>query len=111
MNELSPSEVVIAEIARPMQIPNLVIPRRRGASREDAGSMGINLHISRVDGRLKMWRDLIVEETRKRRDENATEFNHNLDAIFDDIRKRQREAGKRLVSFPTRKPLQKPSAA
>lgn len=58
-----------------------------------------------------MWRDPIVEETRKRRDEYAAEFNHNPDAIFDDIRKRQREAGKRLVSFPARKPLQKPTAA
>ena len=58
-----------------------------------------------------MWRDLIVEETRKRRDEYAAEFNHNPDAIFDDIRKRQREAGKRRVSFPARKPLQKPTAA
>lgn len=58
-----------------------------------------------------MWRDPIVEETRKRRDEYAAEFNHNPDAIFDDIRKRQSQAGKRLVSFPARKPLQKPTAA
>ena len=58
-----------------------------------------------------MWRDPIVEETRKRRDEYAAEFNFNADAIFDDIQKRQREAGKRLVSFPVRKPLQKHTAA
>lgn len=54
-----------------------------------------------------MWRDPIVEETRKRRDEYAAEFSFDADAIFDDIQKRQREAGKRLVSFPARKSLHK----
>ena len=51
-----------------------------------------------------MWRDPIVEETRKRRDEYATEFNHHPDAIFDDIRKRQCETGKGLCRFQLRSP-------
>lgn len=58
-----------------------------------------------------MWRDPIVEETRKRRDEYAAKFNHDPDAIFEDIRKRQSQAGKTLVSFPARKPKPKPTAA
>lgn len=58
-----------------------------------------------------MWRDPIVEETRKRREEYAAKFNHDLDAIFSDIRERQGERGKELVSFPARKPKHKPTAA
>ena len=58
-----------------------------------------------------MWQDPIVRETRKRREEYAAKFNHDPDAIFEDIRKRQSEGGKELVSFPARKPLPKPSAA
>jgi hypothetical protein len=51
-----------------------------------------------------MWQDPIVAETRKRRDEYAARFNHDPDAIFEDIRKRQTREGKKLVSFPARKP-------
>ncbi len=58
-----------------------------------------------------MWRDPVVEETRKRREEYAAKFNHDADAIFEDIRKRQSQAGKKLVSFPARKPKHKTSAA
>lgn len=58
-----------------------------------------------------MWRDPIVEETRKRREEYAAKLNHDQDAIFDDIRKRQRQAGKRLVSFPARKPRHEATGA
>jgi hypothetical protein len=60
---------------------------------------------------LRMWRDPMVEETRKRREECAAKFKHDADAIFDDIRKRQRERGKKLVSFPARRPTNKPTAA
>jgi hypothetical protein len=58
-----------------------------------------------------MWRDPIVEETRTRRDEYAAKFNHDPDAIFEDIRKRQSQAGKNLVSFRARKPRPKPTVA
>jgi len=70
-----------------------------------------NLHTSRADGGLKMWRDPIVEETRKRREEYAAKFKHDADAIFEDIRQRQRQTGKQTVSFPPRKPRHKPTAA
>jgi hypothetical protein len=51
-----------------------------------------------------MWQDPIVTETRKRREEYAARFGHDPDAIFEDIRKRQNQEKKRLVSFPARKP-------
>jgi hypothetical protein len=51
-----------------------------------------------------MWQDPIVAETRKRREEYAARFDHDPDAIFEDIRKRQSQEGKKLVSFPARKP-------
>ena len=49
-------------------------------------------------------RDPIVEETRKLREEYAAQFNHDPNAIFDDIFKRQSRGDKRLVTFPARKP-------
>ena len=58
-----------------------------------------------------MERDPIVEETRKLREEYAAKFNHDPDAIFDDIRKRQSQGGKNLVTFPPRKPKHRPAAA
>ena len=53
-----------------------------------------------------MDRDPIVEETRKLREEYAAKFHHDRDAIFDDIKRRQSEGGKELVTFPPRKPKQ-----
>ena len=50
-----------------------------------------------------MWKDPIVAETRKLREEYAARFKHDPDAIFEDIRQRQRQPGKKLVSFPARK--------
>ena len=55
-----------------------------------------------------MWKDPIVEETRKLREKFATQHHHDVDAIFEDIQKRQVKSGKKVVSFPPRKPL-KPS--
>ena len=51
-----------------------------------------------------MWKDEIVEEVRRVREEHAAKFNHDLKAILDDARKRQRESGRKTVSFPPRKP-------
>ena len=49
-------------------------------------------------------RDPIIEEMRKLREEYAAQFNHDSNAIFDDIIKRQSRGGKKLVTFPARKP-------
>ncbi|MGH9948144.1 MAG: hypothetical protein ACRD6X_13220 [Pyrinomonadaceae bacterium] len=51
-----------------------------------------------------MWKDEIVEEVRRIREENAAKFNHDIDAIVADARKRQQESGRKTVSFPPRKP-------
>lgn len=58
-----------------------------------------------------MWQDPIVNETRKLREEYAAKFKHDPDAIFDDIRRRQRQPGKKLVSLPARKPRPRPTTA
>lgn len=39
-----------------------------------------------------MWKDPIVEEIRKFRDEYASQRNHDIDAIFVDIQQRQAES-------------------
>jgi hypothetical protein len=45
------------------------------------------------------WRDPIVEEIHRIREEHAAQFNYDLDAIFRDIQKRQNESGRKVVSF------------
>lgn len=50
-----------------------------------------------------MWKDPIVEETRKLRDQYASQFKYDIDAIFKDIQQRQAQSSKKLVSFPARK--------
>lgn len=46
-----------------------------------------------------MWEDPIVNEVRSVRDKLAARFNYDVDAIFDDLQKRQASLGDRLV-FP-----------
>jgi hypothetical protein len=54
-----------------------------------------------------MWQDPIVAETRALREEYASQFGHDADAIFQDILHRQDVPGKKLVTFPARKPIVK----
>ena len=54
-----------------------------------------------------MWYDTIVDETRRLREQYADKFDHDADQIFEDIQKRQRQSGRKLVSFPARKPTLK----
>lgn len=58
-----------------------------------------------------MWKDPVVEETRKLREQYASEFDHDVDAIFKDIQRRQAKSCKKLVSFPPRKPTNAPEVA
>ena len=51
-----------------------------------------------------MWKDPIVTETRSLREQYANQFDHNADAIFQDILQRQAASSKKLVSFPRRMP-------
>ena len=52
-----------------------------------------------------MWQDPIVEETRHLRKQYAEQFNHDIDAIFADICKRQQESKRKRVAFPARRPV------
>jgi len=52
-----------------------------------------------------MWQDPIVKETRSLREQYAKQFDHNADAIFQDILRRQAASGNKLVSFERRKPV------
>lgn len=44
-----------------------------------------------------MWRDPIVEEVRRTRDEYARKFNYDLEAIVRDVQARQKKNGGRVV--------------
>jgi hypothetical protein len=50
-----------------------------------------------------MWKDEIVEEIHRIREAYAKSFNYDLDAIFEDLRKKEAESGREVVSL-SRKP-------
>jgi hypothetical protein len=47
--------------------------------------------------------DPIVEEIRKIREEHAARFNYDIDAIFEDFRKNEKESGLPLVTLQPRR--------
>ena len=49
-----------------------------------------------------MWKDGIVEEVRRAREEYAAKFDYDIDAIYKDIKRREAESGREFVSFPPR---------
>ncbi len=54
--------------------------------------------ISLLRANRKMtWKDEIVEEVRKIRDEHAAKFNYDISAICADIRQKQIESGRNVV--------------
>lgn len=58
-----------------------------------------------------MWRDPIVEETRKLRESYASEHGHDIEAIYKDILKREAESNRKIVSLAPRKPKPRDTAA
>ena len=54
--------------------------------------------------------DPIVEEVRKVRDEHAAQFNYDLDAIYADMKRIEKESKEPRVSFGPRR-IPKPSPA
>jgi hypothetical protein len=58
-----------------------------------------------------MWQDPIVKETRKLREKYAARLQHDPDAIFRDIQKRQAESPSKVVTLPPRKPVIKKKCA
>jgi hypothetical protein len=49
--------------------------------------------------------DPIVEEVRRVRDAHAARFNYDLDAIFQDIKERERKSGLNFVQGVARQPV------
>ena len=55
-----------------------------------------------------MTDDPIVEEARRAGQAYCERFNHDLDAIFEDLHRRTeeaRQAGRKVVTLPPRKPI------
>jgi len=52
-----------------------------------------------------MWTDEIVEETRRAREAHASQFNYDLDAICRDLKAKERESGRRVVSLSPKQPI------
>ncbi len=49
-----------------------------------------------------MFDDPIVAEIRKVRDAHAAKFNYDLDAIFQDLKAKERSSGRRYVRYQPR---------
>ena len=58
-----------------------------------------------------MWKDPIVEETRRLREQYSATLNHDIDAIYEDIQRRQGQSTQKPVSFPPRRPSKTPATA
>ena len=50
-----------------------------------------------------MWKDEIVEEVRRVREELAAKFDHNITAIVENARRNQAASGRTVVSFSPKK--------
>ncbi len=50
-----------------------------------------------------MWRDEIVEEIHRIREEYAKQFNYDLDAIYRDLKEKERRSGREYVSLPPKR--------
>jgi len=50
-----------------------------------------------------MWKDPIVEEVRKIREEHAAQFDYDLKAIYDDLKETERQSGRKIVSLPPKR--------
>ena len=46
-----------------------------------------------------MWEDPIVEEIRKHSEEYAAKFNFDLKAVFHDLKKKEDQSGRTVVSL------------
>jgi hypothetical protein len=53
-----------------------------------------------------MWKDEVLEELYRIREEHAKSFEYNLRAICDDLRKKQAASGRRIISVPLKSPRQ-----
>lgn len=51
-----------------------------------------------------MWKDEVLEEIYKIREEHAKSFNYDLQAICDDLRQKQSTSGWQIISHPLKQP-------
>lgn len=58
-----------------------------------------------------MLPDPVVEAIRKLRDEYAAQFDNDLDAIYEDLRRRQKSSERKLVTFVNSPPFEEPLSA
>ncbi len=52
-----------------------------------------------------MWKDEIVEATRKAREDYAVKFGFDLDAIFADLKLQEQQNKRKPVSFAGKQPV------
>jgi hypothetical protein len=53
------------------------------------------------------WKDEIVEEVRRARDEYAAQFDYDLKRMFEDLKKREQEHPERLAKIKPVRPRKK----
>ncbi len=56
-----------------------------------------------------MFKDPIVEEVRASRQRHSAKFNHDLKAIVDDLKEKERHLDRPLVSRSPKRPIEKAS--
>ena len=47
-----------------------------------------------------MWEDPIVKEIHNIREEHVRKFNFDLEKIFNDLKKQEKESGSKIISLP-----------
>ena len=57
-----------------------------------------------------MWVDTIVEETRKAREEYAAKFEYDIEAIVADVKEKEKQSNRAVVSLLPKPPLSVPLA-
>jgi len=53
-----------------------------------------------------MWIDMIVEETRRIREEHAAKFNFDLKTIYEDLKNQEKESDREVVALSRKEPVQ-----
>ena len=52
-----------------------------------------------------MWIDMIVEETRKIREEHAAKLNFDMKAIYEDLKNQEKESNREVVALSPKEPV------
>ena len=55
-----------------------------------------------------MWKDEIVEETKRLREEYAAKFHYDLDAIYEDLKKQEKQSQREIVWLQPKEPVSVP---